>query len=114
MVRGRVKNEKKKTTGCSVGGYGKCEKKDITKILTLKMSEGKVCTKCNQYKYLYEYDKQPLYQNKTGYRSSCKQCNKPIQRRHYQNNKEKYKEAYENFIIRNPNYQSIYYYEKKL
>ena len=76
------------------------------------MSEGKICTKCQQYKYLHEYDK-----NKTkpmGVKSACKQCNKPKQRLHYQNNKEKYKQCYQDFIERNPDYQSNYYFRNKI
>ena len=76
------------------------------------MSKGKICTKCNEYKCLYEYDK-----NKTkpmGVKSACKQCNKPKQRLHYQNNKEKYKQCYQEFIERNPDYQSNYYFRNKI
>lgn len=75
------------------------------------MTERKICTKCNEYKYLYEYDK-----NKTkpmGVKSACKKCNKPIKQLHYQNNKEKYKQAYQDFIERNPEYQKNYYIMKK-
>ena len=77
------------------------------------MVEGKVCTKCKEYKFLNEYDKQPLIKNKDGFRSSCKQCNKNIQKRHYQINKEKYKTSYQEFIFRNPNYHKKYYLEKR-
>ena len=71
------------------------------------MTEGKICTKCNKYKYLFEYDK-----NKTkpmGVKSACKQCNKIKKLLHYQNNKEKYKKAYQEFMKRNPKYQINYY-----
>ena len=78
------------------------------------MSDGKICTKCNEYKYLYKYDKQPLNKSKDGFRASCKECNKPKQRLHYQKNKEKYKQFYQHFIERNPNYQSNYYLEKNI
>lgn len=77
------------------------------------MTEGKICTKCNEYNYFYEYDKQPLNKSKDGFRSSCKQCNKPNKRLHYQNNKEKYKEAFKNFMIRNPNYFKNYINQSK-
>jgi hypothetical protein len=77
------------------------------------MTEGKICTKCNEYKCLYEFDKQPLNKSKDGFRASCKQCNKPKQRLHYQNNKEKYKLAFQSFIERNPNYQRMYYLGNK-
>ena len=39
-----------------------------------------------------------------GVKSACKQCNKPIKQNHYQNNKEKYKKAYQEFMLRNPDY----------
>ena len=71
------------------------------------MTEGKFCTKCNEYKLLSEYDK--ANGRKMGVKSSCKQCNKPKQRLHYQNNKEKYKQSYQEFILRNPSYQHNYY-----
>lgn len=70
------------------------------------MDEGKICTKCNQYKYLYDYDK-----NKTkpmGVKSACKECNKPYQKLHYQNNKDKYKQAFQDFMKRNPDYFKNY------
>ena len=70
------------------------------------MAEGKVCTKCNEYKMLYEYHK--AKGRFLGVKSACKQCNKPKQQEHYQNNKEKYKQSYQKFIERNPNYQSNY------
>ena len=38
------------------------------------MTEGKICTKCNEYKYLFEYDKNNT--RPIGVKSSCKQCNK--------------------------------------
>lgn len=75
------------------------------------MIEGKFCTKCNEYKLLSEYYKA---KDKTmGVKCACKQCNKPKQRLHYQNNKEKYKQSYQEFILRNPNYLHEYYLEKK-
>ena len=71
------------------------------------MTEGKFCTKCNEYKLLSEYDKSNS--RKMGVRSSCKQCNKPIKQNHYQNNKEKYKRSFQEFILRNPDYYRDYY-----
>lgn len=71
------------------------------------MTDSKVCTKCKEYKPLSEYNKQTgRYLN---VKSSCKECNKPKKRLHYQNNKEKYKRSYQEFIRRNPNYQREYY-----
>ena len=45
------------------------------------MSEGKICTTCNEYKYLYDYDKNKA--RPMGVKSVCKQCNKIIKRNHY-------------------------------
>lgn len=76
------------------------------------MTEGKICTTCNQYKKLYEY-----YKNKNkpfGVECQCKQCRKIIKQLHYQNNKDKYKQRNQDFIKRNPDYQRNYYLEKKL
>ena len=70
------------------------------------MSEGKVCTKCNEYKLLNEYYK--AKKNAMGVKCACKQCLKPIKQKHYQNNKEKYRTAYLRFLERNPNYRSLY------
>ena len=76
--------------------------------------KGKICTKCNEYKYLYEYDKQPLNKSRDGFRASCKECNKPHKRKHYQNNKESYRSAFQDFMTRNPDYQKNYYLRKKI
>ena len=75
------------------------------------MAEGKICSKCKEFKLFYNFDKQPLNQIKDGYRSSCKECNKPIQRNHYQKNKEKYREAFQNFMTRNPEYLKNYFFK---
>ena len=75
------------------------------------MTEGKICTSCGQYKFLYEY-----YKNKNkpmGVECQCKQCRKIVKQLHYQNNKEKYKQCYQSFIERNSNYRYNYYLEKK-
>jgi len=70
------------------------------------MLEGKVCSKCFEYKLLSEYYK--AKKNPTGVKCACKQCLKPIKQNHYQNNKEKYKQSYQEFIHRNPAYWSFY------
>ena len=73
------------------------------------MSEGKTCTTCFQYKLFNDY-----YKNKNkpmGIECQCKQCRKIIKQLHYQKNKERYKQCYENFIERNPNYRREYYLE---
>jgi hypothetical protein len=75
------------------------------------MTEGKICTKCKEYKFLYEYDKNQT--KPMGVKSACKKCNKPLKQNHYQNKKEKYKKSYQEFIERNPDYQKQYYLEKR-
>ena len=70
------------------------------------MIEGKVCTKCNEYKLINNFHKnhsKPLSVN-----SQCIECRKPIKQRHYRNNKEKYQQAYQAFMERNPTYWSTY------
>ena len=75
------------------------------------MSEGKICTKCNEFKYFNEYDKNNT--RPIGVKSSCKQCNKTKKLLHYQKNKEKYKQCYQEFMKRNPDYQTNYYNNNK-
>ena len=70
------------------------------------MSEGKVCSKCKEYKLLNEYYK--AKDKPMGVKSACKQCFKPIKHLYYINNKEKYRTAYLMFLERNPNYRSLY------
>ena len=56
----------------------------------------KICTKCNKLKLLNEYHKhvrKPL-----GVNSQCIECRKPLKQIHYQNNKEKYKYAYQKYL----------------
>ena len=74
------------------------------------MNEGKVCTKCKEYKLLNEYHK--AKDKPMGVKCACKQCNKINQQLHYQNNKEKYKQSYQGFILRNPDYQRNYHLGK--
>ena len=61
--------------------------------------EGKICTKCNEYKLLSEYHKD--CKNPFGVNSQCIKCRKPLKQIHYQNNKEKYKRAYQKFKNKN-------------
>ena len=61
--------------------------------------EGKICTKCNEFKVLTEYHKhirKPL-----GVNSQCIECRKILKQIHYQNNKEKYREAYKKYLNKN-------------
>lgn len=75
------------------------------------MGDRKTCSKCGEYKFLPEYDK--ACNRKMGVKSACKPCNKPMKQRYYENNKEKYKQHYQEFIGRNPEYQNIYRMKKK-
>jgi hypothetical protein len=68
------------------------------------MNEGKFCTKCNEYKLFNEYYK--AKDKAMGVKSACKQCLKSKQHLHYINNKEKYKQAFQEFIRRNPLYNT--------
>lgn len=74
------------------------------------MDDRKICSKCNEYKLLSEYYK--AKDKPMGVKSACKQCLKPSKQKHYQNNKEKYKQSYQEFILRNPNYRHEYYLKK--
>ena len=74
------------------------------------MSERKICTKCNEYKSLSEYHK--AKDKPMGVRCACKDCERPVKQKHYRKNKEKYKQSYQEFILRNPNYRHEYYLEK--
>ena len=76
------------------------------------MIEGKVCRKCNEYKTFNNYYKETKAPD--GLRASCKQCLYFVKRDHRERNKEKYKRCYQEFIERNPNYQSNYYFRNKV
>ena len=75
-------------------------------------SEGKVCTKCNKFKYFTEYHKNKA--KLLGVESACKECNKPRYRIYYQNNKEEFKKRFQEFKIKNPDYQRNYYKNNKI
>lgn len=47
-----------------------------------------------------------------GHRGECKDCDRERKRIHYQNNKEKYREAYLEFMERNPEYCKKRYNKK--
>jgi len=68
--------------------------------------ERKTCTKCHEQKEVSCFDRQTKC--KDGYRSSCKECGKASRKLHYQNNKEKYKQWYNEFLDRNLNYAKNY------
>ncbi len=71
------------------------------------MTEGKVC------KYCYQFQSYNLFRKvkkcSDGYRNKCKDCERPMKQLHYQNNKEKYKQDYNEFMERNP----LYFIERK-
>ena len=66
----------------------------------------KLCSICNQNKpsNYYVKDKNGKY----GLRANCKECDKIRKQKHYQENKEKYKKAYNEFMKRNPDYFQNY------
>ena len=76
------------------------------------MTEGKICTTCNEFKLFCEYYKETKAPD--GLKAKCKQCLYFVKKNHYQNNKEKYKQCYQDFIIKNPDYQRNYYKKNKI
>jgi hypothetical protein len=66
----------------------------------------KACSMCliNKPTTCYVKDKSV----KCGLRANCKECDKIRKLKHYQENKEKYKQAYDEFILRNPDYVKTY------
>jgi hypothetical protein len=75
------------------------------------MTEGKICTKCKEYKSFNNYYKESKAPD--GLKAKYKQCLYFVKKIHREKNKEKYKTSYQEFIFRNPNYQKIYYLEKR-
>ena len=71
------------------------------------MSEGKICTTCKEYKLLSEYYKESKAPD--GLRAKCKKCLYFVRKNHRERNKEKYKQCYQEFLLRNPDYQNKYY-----
>ena len=49
-----------------------------------------------------------------GVESACKECNKSRYRLYYQNNKEEFKKRFQDFKIKNPDYQRNYYKNNKI
>lgn len=64
--------------------------------------ETKKCSTCKTEKPVTDYYKNTS--RKDNLQSQCKACVNIKKRLHYQNNKEKYKKAYQEFLKRNPNY----------
>lgn len=74
------------------------------------MTQGKNSSKCWEYKLVNEYQKGADKQ--LGVKSACKQCNRVLPRIHYQTNKEKYRQCYQEFLFRNLDYRKEYYCQK--
>jgi hypothetical protein len=66
----------------------------------------KTCSMCYETKPFTCYVKDKT--GKFGLRANCKECSKSIKKEHYQANKEKYKQAYQDFMIENPDYFKNY------
>lgn len=64
--------------------------------------EGKICTTCREYKLLHEYYKESKAPD--GLKAKCKNCLYFVKKDHRERNKEKYKKAYQEFMLRNPDY----------
>ena len=66
------------------------------------MSEGKICNTCYQLKPFQLFTKEKTCPD--GHRGKCKDCDRKRKQLHYQNNKEKYKTAFQDFMTRHPDY----------
>ena len=75
------------------------------------MIEGKVCRKCNEYYTFDNYYKESKAPD--GLKAKCKKCLYFVKKNHRERNKEKYKQSYQEFLERNPGYQSNYYFRNK-
>ena len=75
------------------------------------MDEGKTCKYCLTFKPYTEFRRAKKCFK--GYRGKCKDCERPTRNSHYTRNKEKYHQAYQEFLLRNPNYQKEYYLKRK-
>jgi superfamily II helicase len=71
----------------------------------------KTCNTCYINKPINFFTKEKTCPD--GHRGRCKECDKERKQKHYQENKEKYKEAYDEFLKRNSDYQKKYYKLKK-
>jgi hypothetical protein len=76
------------------------------------MNEEKYCKYCSIFKPFTSFRKEKTCPD--GHRGKCKDCERPMRQAHYQKNKEKYKQAYQEFILRNTNYQHEYYLIKNI
>ena len=70
------------------------------------MTEGKICLKCNECKTYNNYYKESKAPD--GLKAKCKKCLYFVKRDHRERNKEKYKSAFKDFMIRNPDYYKLY------
>lgn len=74
------------------------------------MVEGKTCSTCFNFKSYVLYRKAKNI--KDGYNTKCKDCERPIKQLHYQKNKKIYKEAFQEFMLENPDYYKNYKYKR--
>jgi len=58
----------------------------------------KVCNTCFIEKEINMFERDKTC--KDGFRCKCKECRRPVKKLHYQLNKEKYKQAYNAFKVR--------------
>ena len=66
------------------------------------MDRGKICNYCMEFK---SYDSfRRAKECSDGYRGKCKDCEKPKRYLYYIKNIEKYKQAFREFMERNPDY----------
>jgi len=70
------------------------------------MSEGKICNTCFQLKPFKLFAREKTCSD--GHRGKCKDCDRKRKQLHYQNNKKKYKSAFQDFMKRNPDYFKLY------
>ena len=74
-------------------------------------TEGKVCTKCGEWKPLDEYNKHKL--GKYGRQSKCRECQKEYKKQWHQNNKEYCKEYGKQWRGNNPEYRKQHHQNNK-